>query len=267
MPTDVHQYVQALEIPELKVHAERFGIAPPMLRAMAAPAPAEVLTEPAPKPSGALIGGQVAAFTAGLTGQDKQDVEYTTLAAQLNSDVVVPNNQSREGMQAWFKNYATVMSNLGWIMSFNWEQYTASTQGLTVDKAFLEVLAAIATQNGVLIAQAALNAVSKLPTTDGHFRLFSNSSAGGKAGKFLLGVATKEKSALSLAYGAFAMDYQTRDTTVLWFNWKSSDVSIYKDQKIATFNQAYYANRGRAALEGKLAGHVETYVSNLDLGF
>jgi len=52
-----------------------------------------------------------------------------------------------------------------------------------------------------------------------------------------------------LLSSAFAMDYQTRDTGVLWFEWKSSDVSLYKDQKRATFNQTYYARGARSALE------------------
>jgi len=70
------------------------------------------LTAVTDKPSAALIKGQVTAFTGNLSGQDKQDVEYTTLAAQLNSDIVVPDNQSFEQMQAWFANYSKVMSNL-----------------------------------------------------------------------------------------------------------------------------------------------------------
>jgi hypothetical protein len=53
--------------------------------------------------------------------QDKQDVEYTILADQMNSDVKVPDNQSLEGMKAWFKNYSEVMSNLGRVMSFDFD--------------------------------------------------------------------------------------------------------------------------------------------------
>lgn len=259
---DLVEYANALEIPDLKSHAARHGIVPAMASTAATPD-----NKPADKPSAELIKGQVTAFTAGMTGQDKQDVEYTTLAAQLNSDVKVPDNQSYEDMQEWFKNYAKVLSNLGWVMSFEWEKFNSSSSGLSMDKVVLEVLAAVASQNGMAIAKAAMDAVSKLPSEDGKLKLFDSSTMGDKAGKFQLGVASKDGDSISLACGAFAMDYKTRDTTVLWFNWKSSDVNIYKDQKTCTFNQDVYANGGREALEKKLQGHVKTYVDELDLGF
>ena len=256
------KFVRALNFPDLTTHAERLEVdVQPRLRAAAPPS-----AEADPAPSAKLIKGQITAFTAGLTGQDKQDVEYTTLAAQLNSDVEVPDNQSFAGMQAWFKNYASVMSNLGWIMSFDWEKYNASTRGLTMDKVVLEILAAVASQNGAAIAKSAIDALQSLDRGDGRLRLFNNSTMSDKAGKFLLGVASKQNDAISLAYGAFAMDYRTRDTGVLWFEWKSSDVSLYKDQKQATFNQAYYARGARSALETKLSDHAPTYVDDLDLG-
>lgn len=258
---DPKAYIQRLEIPPLEAHAKQLGITPTVSKR------AEPSLETDEKPSAKLIKGQVTAFTAGMNGQDKQDIEYTTLAAQLNSDVKVPDNQSFDGMKAWFHNYADVMSNLGWIMSFDWEKYNASTQGLTMDKVVLEVLAAVASENGAAIAKAAVNALENLSDDDGKLKLFSNSTMGSKAGKFLLGVAAKENEAISLAYGAFAMDYQTRDTSVLWFQWKSSDISIYKDQKVATFNQNYYAKGARTALEKKMQGHAATYVEDLDLGF
>ena len=263
-PGDVksaQKFVRRLQIPDLQTHAKRLGITPqPALRAAASPEVADV-------PSAKLIKGQVTAFTEGLSGQDKQDVEYTTLAAQLNSDVKVPDNQSFEGMKKWFKNYASVMSNLGWIMSFDWEKYNAATQGLTMDKVVLQVLAAVASQNGAAIAKSAIDAMKTLDRGDGKLRLFQNSTMGNEAGKFLLGIASKDNDSIGLAYGAFAMDYQTRDTSVLWFEWKSSDVSIYRDQKRATFNQTYYARGAREALETKLADHAPTYVEDLDLGF
>lgn len=262
MAHETENFASGLEIPDLDSHARALGISPSAgLRDAGR-------VESAPDaPSASLIKGQVTAFTANLSGQDKQDVEYTALAAQLNSDVKVPNNQSFADMKAWFKNYSTVMSNLGWVMSFNWEEFHASSSDLTVDKVIVEVLQAVASQNGAAIAKAAIDAVAALPADGNKLRLFKNSTMSDEAGKFLLGVADKQNDAISLAFGAFAMDFRTRETGVLWFTWKSSDVSIHKDQKIATFNQHAYAGGARAKLEAKLQGHVATYVEDLDLGF
>ncbi|MDD2874736.1 MAG: hypothetical protein RBT39_16720 [Azoarcus sp.] len=262
MTQDADRYVKSLQLPDIDADAKMLGSQSRRATILGAP-----LTAETDKPTAALIKGQVTAFSGNLSGQDKQDIEYTTLAAQLNSDIVVPDNQSFENMQAWFKNYSSVMSNLGWVMSFSWEKYKAATQGLSMDAVIMQVLAAVASQNGVAIAQAAMDAVSKLPRDGNRIRLFNNSTMSDKAGKFLLGVASKENESLSLAFGAFAFDYETRDTTVLWFNWKSSDVSIYKDQKVATFNQDYYAKGARATLEKKMRDHVSAYVEDLDLGF
>ncbi len=262
MTQDADRYVKSLQLPDIDADAKMLMSQSRRAAILGAP-----LTAATDKPTAALIKGQVTAFSGNLSGQDKQDIEYTTLAAQLNSDIVVPDNQSFENMQAWFKNYSSVMSNLGWVMSFSWEKYKAATQGLSMDAVIMQVLAAVASQNGVAIAQAAMDAVSKLPRDGNRIRLFNNSTMSDKAGKFLLGVASKENESLSLAFGAFAFDYETRDTTVLWFNWKSSDVSIYKDQKVATFNQDYYAKGARATLEKKMRDHVSAYVEDLDLGF
>ncbi len=258
---DPTKFAKNLEIPDLETHAKRFGIEP-VMRLRAAPD-----VEADTKPSAKLIKGQVTAFTAGMTGQDKQDVEYTTLAAQLNSDIKVPNNETFEGTKAWFANYASVMSNLGWIMSFDWEKYEAASQGLTMDKVVLQILSAVASENGVAIAKAAINAIESLKTDSDRLKLFSNSTTSNEAGKFLLGLSSKQDESISLAFGAFAMDFKTRDTSVLWFHWKSSDLKIYRDQKIATFNQHAYAAKARSVLEKKMQGHVETYAEDLDIGF
>jgi len=262
MTQDADRYVKSLQFPDIDADARMLGSQSRRAAILGAP-----LTAETDKPSAALIKGQVTAFSGNLSGQDKQDIEYTTLAAQLNSDIVVPDNQSFENMQAWFKNYSSVMSNLGWVMSFSWEKYKAATQGLSMDAVIMQVLAAVASQNGAAIAKAAMDAVSKLPRDGNRIRLFNNATMSDKAGKFLLGVASKENESLSLAFGAFAFDYETRDTTVLWFNWKSADVSIYKDQKVATFNQDYYAKGARATLEKKMRDHVAAYAEDLDLGF
>ena len=261
---NAQSFVDGLKLPDLETNARALGIKPrnfgPLLMDEA---------PPADKPTASLVAGQITAFTAGLFGQDKQDVLYTALAAQLNSDVIIPpaNQKTVQGMKDWFDNYSTVMSNFGWTrQAANWEKYDAGGAGFTVDKVILEVLAAVASENGAAIAKAAIDAISKLPQGDDRVKLFQNSTLGDSTGKFLLGVCSKEKESIALAFGAFAMDFQTRDTTVIWFNWKSSNVNIYKDQKASTFNQAYYASSVRKALEARLAGHADTYVTTLPLG-
>ena len=254
-------FAAGLEIPNLEAHARQFEIAP-----ATQPRRMAMLESVGDAPTASLVKGQVTAFTANMSGQDKQDIEYTTLAAQLNSDVKVPDNQSMDGMKAWFKNYSNVMSNLGWVMSFNWEKFDAHSADLTVDKVIIQVLEAVASQNGAAIAKAAIDAISALPADGNRLRLFNNSTVSDKAGKFLLGLADKQGDAISLSFGAFAMDYATRDTGVLWFHWKSSDLSIFKNQMEATFNQHAYAGGARDRLEAKLQGHVATFVDDLDLG-
>jgi hypothetical protein len=259
-------FVDGLKFPDLQTNAQALGIRP---RNFLRPPLADE-APPADKPTASLIAGQVTAFTAGMSGQDKQDVQYTTLAAQLNSDVVVPpkNQKTMKGMEEWFDNYNLVMSHLGWTrQASNWEKYNAGGAGFTVDKVILEVLAAVASENGAAIAKAAIDAISKLPQNDDRLKLFNSSTLGDSTGKFLLGACSKDKESIALAFGAFAMDFQTRDITVVWFNWKSSNVNIYKDQKVSTFNQDYYVRGGRAALEAKMAGHAETYISSLELAW
>lgn len=262
MPVIQQDYVAALAVPELASHAASLGVTARGPR----PVRTGLLKAASPKPTASLVMGQVAAFTAGLTDQDKMDVQCTTLAAQLNSDVKVKDTKTYAGVLKWYENYASVMSNLGWIMSFDWQQYRASGQGLSMDKVVVEILAGAATGDAALIAKAAIDALASLPKDDGRLTLFRNSTVSAAAGKFMLGVASKQGESLAFSFGAMAMDYHKQDTSVLWFHWKSSDLKIQKDQKIGTFNQGVYAKQARATLEAKLSSHINTYVEDLDIG-
>jgi hypothetical protein len=53
---------------------------------------------------------------------------------------------------------------------------------------------------------------------------------------------------------------------VLWIYWRSNNVNIYKEQKVVTFNEDYYANGARQTIEARLREHAATYGEELELG-
>ena len=85
----------------------------------------------------------------------------------------------------WYQYYRTVLENIGWVVQeFDFDRFNASGSQFTVDKAVLDILAAVATGDELAVAQQTIQAMKSLDAGDGRLVLFESSSPYIEARKF-----------------------------------------------------------------------------------
>jgi hypothetical protein len=247
-------FVSSLELPDAHHHA-RIGLA-------ATPAPAPAPTIKDGEQSTFIAGGSVVSFASGVSGQNQKDVLNSTLLAQLACDKMYDREKQ---ITDWYKRYHSILENVGWVIQgFDFSEYKAAGDKFEADKAILEILAAVVSQNELLIIKSAIEAAKSLPTTDGRITLFDRFSSSGGAGSFQIGLATEEKNVVAMKLGAFLFSTKTNETRVLWFKFSKKDSSLSKSTQTVTLNSEVYA-QVRDTVQQKLGEMAKTFVANLTL--
>jgi len=219
---------------------------------------------PAPitKPEGFVEKGSLVSFVAGVSAQNRDDVLNSTLLAQLAAD----KQCDREAdVMNWYKAYTTVLGKVGWtIEGANFSAYSSSSASFSMDKAVLEIAGAALTGDEAAVVAATMDALGKLPSTDGRLKLFDHSASNGKEGNFQICVCTETNGAVAMKTMAFWFTSDQSSTTVLFFNYSSASTTLKKSVQGATLNTAVYANVRNAVLD-KLGQNAQQFVLDLDI--
>lgn len=99
--------------------------------------------------------------------------------------------------------------------AFGFNEYEASGNNFTMDKAVLDILATIATSNELAAITAAINGAKALADGNGRITLFAHSSTQGNSGSFQIGVASDEGGVVAMKLGALYFTTNTSVTKVL----------------------------------------------------
>lgn len=92
-------------------------------------------------PSAKVIAGSIASFTSKLSGQQLEDVQNSTLLAQLAANKKFPDE---EDIVDWYKFYRHVLSQLGWIMQdLGFDKYKSQQASFKLSQVTLELLSAM----------------------------------------------------------------------------------------------------------------------------
>jgi hypothetical protein len=209
--------------------------------------------------------GSVVSFVSGLSADHQIAVLNSTLLAQLAANKQFDREQSP---MDWYKFYRNVLEHLGWVVQeFGFTQYQAAGNTFTMDKAVLEILSAIATQNELAAIKGAIDAAKALADGDGRITLFDHSSSKGASGSFQIGVASDAGNAIAMKLGALYFTTQTNVTKVLWFTFSKSSTTLNKSSQAITLNMPIY-DQVKADVEAKLGKSCEELRSKSEyLGF
>lgn len=220
------------------------------------------LAQDVKKPSAFVDGGSVVAFTAGVSGQNREDVLNSTLLAQLAADKQF-NRETK--VMDWYAFYSTVLGKVGWVtQGYNWQKYTSQQMSFTMDKAVLEIAEAALTGQEELVVAAALDALSKLPQEDGRLKLFNHSASSDKEGNFQITACTETDGAVAMKTMAFYYNAAQQSTDVLFFNFSSESTTLNQSTVAQTLNAGVYA-QVRAAVLTKLGKNAQDFVLDLDI--
>jgi hypothetical protein len=150
------------------------------------------------------------------------------------------------------------------VQQFAFSRYEVAGASVTVDKVVLEVLTAIATENGAAVAKAAIDAMSALSSDDQRFTLFQQSSHSAQNGNFQVSNCSSAGGVLKMSLGAFYFSSTRVDTQFLFFGWSTSDTTIYRSGQSIILDGDVYA-QVRQSVVAKLGDHAKTFVDDLDI--
>jgi hypothetical protein len=221
------------------------------------------LDEPQPA-SGAVDGKVLAAFTDGVTGQQKNDVLNCLLLAQLAANY---RFDRYEQAVEWTKFYVSVLENIGWLVpQFAFRRLSSSQARSTIDAAVLKILQAICSPGELEEVQAVMDAVKALEDGDRRLVIFETQSHSQVAGNFQVNaVGASQEGTLGMKLGAFGFKTDEYVTKVLWFNFPSHSTTVSTLRTDLTLNEQVY-ERLRQPILDKLGARAAAYVGGLALG-
>ncbi len=249
------QFIQSLQLARPVRATEQFFSAQP---------PA---TLPGPQvsdnqPGNFVDAGSVVSFVSGLSADHQTSVLNSTLLAQLAANKQYDREQDTTN---WYKFYRNVLEHVGWQMqAFGFNEYQASGNNFTMDKAVLDILAAVATQNELAAIKAAIDAAKGLAAGDGRITLFDHSSTQGSSGSFQIGVASDAGGVVAMKLGAVYFTTNTSVTKVLWFTFAKNSTHLYASSQTVNLDTAVY-DVVKADVETKLGNLAKTFVQNIDI--
>ncbi len=215
--------------------------------------------------AGYVDAGGLVSFVGNLSTLHREDVLNSALLAQLAANV---KHDREKDTQNWYKFYRTVLENVGWVVSdFSFQQFRASGDTFSVNDTVVKILAAIVSQSQMAIVMRTLE-VLRTKATSGQraWTIFNTSSYQDSSGNFQAGIAGDDRGLVVMAIGAFYFSSTQTSTQYLWYNYKTSDTTIYQGHQIINLNEGIYS-RVREAVKEKLGDRAQEFVENLDIGF
>ncbi|MER6190273.1 hypothetical protein [Streptomyces cyaneofuscatus] len=215
------------------------------------------------KPEAFVNAGSTTSFVANVTGQSRQDVLDSTLFAQLGAD----HDWDRESeTDKWYKRYQEILTHSGWVLQeFDFKKYEGSGTGFDVMGVVIDLIAALLSEQGKLVAEASINAFKALKDDDDRIVLFEQKSHGAKDGNFQLGFADETNGALTLGLGAFYFSTDETVTKILWFKFEESNSTFYQSHQTMTLNKDKYAKHARELIRDKLGKAIEKFVAGVEI--
>lgn len=210
--------------------------------------------------SASVSAGSVISFTADLKGQNKEDVLYSTLLAQAVADM---KHKRMDDPINWYKSYFEVLGNIGWVIQGD-EFFPVEESGSTVEiqAALIKILAAIASQQVVLIVKEVLDALKNLHENDRGLVIWDRSTHSKTGGNFQLAVVTLEGTSIALNGTNVYFSAKQTDTKFLWISYSRSDISLNYNNQALTLNEDLYAKL-RNKIKEKLGERSTAYVESL----
>lgn len=211
----------------------------------------------------AVNGSQVLSFTAGLTPAEKADVLAATQFAQRAASAA---HDRFADTAAWYRFYTDVLERLGWAgQGLAFTRRRADRGRLTLDRAALDVIAAIATSNQLALLVKAVDALRALPEEAGALTLFERLALAGDSGSFQLGAVQKaDNGALSLALGGFHFRTRTDRTRALFGEWGADEAELWAAAQVMTLDRSHYDGL-RDTVTHRLAEGAAGYILDLPL--
>lgn len=207
--------------------------------------------------------GSLVSFTDKLTGQNKDDILNSVLFCSLAADYQYNKlTQTDE----WYDYYGDTMEKIGWVMqNFTFEHYHPGSGTFSIDKVVLDILAAIASEDELVIAQQLLAALKNLADNDNRLVLFEGHSYNSEAGNFQVSPCSQDDSGqVVMALSGFHFMAQENEERFLFFEWNSEDIDIFTSTQTITLDMDVYSAVRQIIIQ-KLGEQAVNLVKNIPI--
>ena len=214
------------------------------------------------KAQGFVNDGSLVSFTSNLKRQQKQDVLYSTLLAQLAAN---KKHDRFIDTEKWCNVYTDVLRNVGWVLQdFKFEKYQSSQSDLKISQITVELLAALIEQETDLM-EVLKATIDNLEKPADAITLFGSSSASEKHGNFQIMPCVADKNnQITVAFlGSFFQASHVSDD-FFFMTYSKQDIGLFKAVQSFTLDDNKYGKVRGNVIE-KLGETVKKDIDEIDV--
>lgn len=210
-----------------------------------------------------MVGSEVTYINKNTPSRQKQDLLNSKLLAQLAANKVADKLTDSE---SWYKKYIEVLENVGFAVSeFQFIDSSKSSFTLRVDKALIELVGVILSQNAVVGLKATMDALKALEDKNGKLTLFTQNVTDDKGGRFQISAGDiNENGNATVSMGAFFTEKHDDRGNFLWITWGELKIKIFAASQQMELDEEIYSPLRQRIIE-KLGDHANIYIKNLDI--
>lgn len=193
----------------------------------------------------AVMGSGIVGFDPSMTKRSKRIVKNTYMYADLKALLAFPGENQKEQR---YNAFAVTMRNLGWtFFSSPFNRYTATSKTLTMDNVALDLIHTVVAgaTGGIvgkeLLGKAADAALKALKTEPAALKLFEDNAKKASGGNFAMTTCKQDADGdITMAAAAVQYSCAVHPTKVLFWDWATSDVSIWHGSSVMTMDEEDY---------------------------
>lgn len=248
----IQKYIEKLELPDSEQLQEL----------IVKPRGKSVLRNEDNEESAVVNAGSLSSFTQNLTGQQKFDVQNSTLLAQLAATKKFDRYKQTE---EWYKFYIKVLENIGWIMpSFAFDTYTSGSQTINIDKAVLDILSVIVGPSGLDLISRTMGALEALDEDSRPMQIWNANSNSGNDGVFQIYPVDVVNGDLVMILAGMGFSADKHVSNFLWFSWETTSINLKRYADKCILNEQVYAQVREAVVE-KLGDNALDVVAGIEI--
>ncbi|SDA93062.1 hypothetical protein SAMN03159443_04941 [Pseudomonas sp. NFACC15-1] len=231
--------------------------------------PDETADSPEKPDRASIVGDGILAFVSGMSEQNQADIQHSYLFASLVANKRYPRDE--QGKE-WYQLFLQVMQDCGWtILQKYYDAVAASGKSFKMDQLVLKILgsavtaAAVPGPSSLLMLKVASDAIAALQSRDRPLRVFDqNIQESGTGGFGVAACHETPQGEVIMALGAVRFIKRTNQTQVLFVNWDSSSVDLYRGESHMTMVPSVI-NRTRATIIEKLGDRAQKKIEAYEL--
>jgi hypothetical protein len=210
-----------------------------------------------------VVGSGVFSFAVGVTPEVREAISDSALLAQLVANKRV---DFETAPRDWFKQYAEVLQNVGWVVQdMHFQDYTARGTSAHVHEKILEVVtAALAPAAGALaIITASINALKAMKPESSWITIFERESRKARIARFQVGFVEQDENAQVFVSLLVCVITANDDLTqVLLFKFRDSHATFEATSGKVSVNRNALVDLG-PMIRNKVKNFMADYLSSI----